>query len=60
MNFILQISSKCGQGGRGSKNPKILRMSLMDAPLYEERGREKTLLHGETKLGVSGEIYKAN
>ena len=34
VNFILQISSKCGQGGEGgSKNLKILRMSLMEAPL---------------------------
>ena len=32
VNFILQISSKCGQGGRGSKNQNILWMSLMDAP----------------------------
>ena len=35
VNFILEIRSKCGQGGRGSKNQKILRMSLMDAPLAE-------------------------
>ena len=32
MNFILQISSKCGQGGRGSKNPKNLHTYFMDAP----------------------------
>ena len=48
MNFILHISSKCGQGGRGTKNLKTLRMSLMDAPpekcaefpslLFQERG----------------------
>ena len=30
MNFILQISSKCGQGGRGSNNPKILQMSYIN------------------------------
>ena len=34
MNFIVQISSECGQGGRGSKNPT---MSLMDAPKQERR-----------------------
>ena len=28
-NFTVEISSKCGQGGRGSKNSRILRMSLM-------------------------------
>ena len=33
MNYILKISSNYGQGGRGSKKPKILRRSLMDAPL---------------------------
>ena len=32
-NFILQISSKCGQGGRGFKSSKILRTSYLDAPL---------------------------
>ena len=31
MNFIVQISSKCGQGG-GGKNATILRTSLMDTP----------------------------
>ena len=34
MNFILQISSKCGQGG-GVKNTKILRWSLMEGPLRD-------------------------
>ena len=33
MIFILQISSKFGQWGRGSKNPKILRMSYLEDPL---------------------------
>ena len=33
VNFILQICSKCEQGGGCSKKPKILRMSLLDAPL---------------------------
>ena len=33
MNIMIQISSNYGGGGRGSKNPNILRMSLMDAPL---------------------------
>ena len=32
MNFILQISFKCRHVRRGSKNPNILRMSLMEAP----------------------------
>ena len=32
MDFTVQISSKCGQGGRGSKNPVMLWTSLMDAP----------------------------
>ena len=33
VNFILQISSICGQGVGGDvKKPKILRMSSMDAP----------------------------
>ena len=32
MNFILQISSQCGQGGRGSKNPDILGTSYLEAP----------------------------
>ena len=27
VNFILKISSTCGQGGEGGQNPKILRMS---------------------------------
>ena len=31
MNFMVYINSKCGQGG-GEKNPRILRMSLIDAP----------------------------
>ena len=33
MNLIVSISSSCGREGRGPKNPKILWMSLMDAPL---------------------------
>ena len=33
VTFILQLSSKCGQGGRGSENSKMLWTSLMDAPL---------------------------
>ena len=32
MNFMVLISSKCGQGWRGSKNPKNLWISLMEAP----------------------------
>ena len=30
---VAQISSKCGQRGRESKNPNILRTSLMEALL---------------------------
>ena len=38
VNFILQISSKCGQGEKGVK--KKLRMSLTEAPLdYSNRNR---------------------
>ena len=33
MNLLLQISSKCGQWGRGLKNPKVLWMSYLEAPL---------------------------
>ena len=36
MNLILQISSKCGQGGRASRNPKILQMSYLEAPLAKD------------------------
>ena len=44
VNLILQISSKCGQrGGRGSKNPKILRMSLLEAPLLGDLKAAKRL-----------------
>ena len=32
VNFILKIRSKCGQGERGSKNPKNLRTSYLEAP----------------------------
>ena len=54
VNFkLLQISSKSRQGGRGSKNLKILRMSLMDAPLAETwcfLGRARTMEHiGEVR-----------
>ena len=30
------VLQKCGQGGRGSKNPKILLTYLMEAPLIKE------------------------
>ena len=33
VNFILHIRSKCGQGGRGSKYPKNLPTSYLEAPL---------------------------
>ena len=39
MNFIVEINSKCGQGGGGQKSPKMLRMSLMD-------GTNFTFQHG--------------
>ena len=32
VNVIVLTSSKCGQGGMGSKNMKFLQMSLMEAP----------------------------
>ena len=32
VNFIVQVRSKCGQGGEGVKNPKFLWKSLMEAP----------------------------
>ena len=40
VNSILQISSKCGQGGRGSKNLNILQMSFMEAPLLRASQRD--------------------
>ena len=43
MIFIVQISSKCGQGEEGVKNPKILQMSLIDAPLPYVRPIKVTL-----------------
>ena len=33
VNFILQISSKCGQGGRGSKNPKFCVYIINGSPM---------------------------
>ena len=53
VNFILQISSKCGQGGRWSKYPKILRMSSMDAPSLSLRDRpsmNKMVTHPQTAI----------
>ena len=32
VDLVLEIRPKCGQGGRGSKIPKILRTSSMDGP----------------------------
>ena len=37
MNFMLQFSSKCGQGGGGQSNPKMLWKSLVEGPLCELR-----------------------
>ena len=44
VNFILQISSKCGQGG--SKNPKILWTSSMDVSesLWPESAQRRPIL----------------
>ena len=33
MNSMLHIRTKCGQGGEGSKNPKILRSLFKYGPL---------------------------
>ena len=38
-NFIVKITSKCGQGWRGSKNQNILWTSLMEAPPVSQRRR---------------------
>ena len=53
MNLILQISSKCRQGGRGSIDLKILRMSLMEAPLPRRRRRRHSF-GNPTKHGNRG------
>ena len=42
MNPLVYISSKCGQGGEGSKNPKFLRMSFMAVPFpFQKEGQAK-------------------
>ena len=61
VNFILQISFKCGHGVRGPKNPNILWTTYLEAPVPPPsncsrltgtipwRGREKALRHAEKR-----------
>ena len=48
MNFIVEIRSKCIQGGRGSKNPKMLWTSYLEAPLD---GRSSPVQDAESVVG---------
>ena len=47
MDIDLQISPKCGQGGRGLKIPKNLGTSFMYGPKFEFDPRTQRLGAGE-------------